>query len=148
MTTSLDHALDRYAAGDRAGARQLAAAVGTASPEYADALNLQAVIAQEEGRQTEAEALARDALVRGPDNGIYFNTLGNSLLSQGRSDEALAAFRQAHRLLPLEADILFNMANAARDIGDAQAAARDYRRAVSLRHSRHAAAGNPTCSSS
>ncbi|MGZ6212950.1 MAG: O-linked N-acetylglucosamine transferase, SPINDLY family protein, partial [Candidatus Binataceae bacterium] len=80
-------------------------------------LHLRAVIAQDEGRQSEAEALIRDALAREPENPLYWNTLGNGLLAQGRSDEAVVAFTRAHDALPDQADILFNLANAERAAG-------------------------------
>ncbi len=86
----LDQAIAHYESGDRAAAKAAAASIAEASPERGDALNLLAVIAQDEGQQSEAERYARAAIALNAHNPIYLNTLGNGLLSQGRSDEAVS----------------------------------------------------------
>lgn len=56
------------------------------------------MIAQDEGWQSEAEAFARKAVAAAPGNPLYLNTLGNGLLAQGRSAEAVDVLAQAHAL--------------------------------------------------
>ena len=84
-----DQAVARYEAGDRAAAKTAAQAILKKTPGNADALNLLAAIAQDEGLQSEAEAYARKAVAAAPGNPLYLNTLGNGLLAQGRSAEAV-----------------------------------------------------------
>jgi len=130
---SLDLAFTRYEAGDRAAAKAAAEAFLSGSPVDGDALNLLAVIAQDEGRQTEAETIARRAVTAAPANPIYLNTLGNGLLAQGRSDEAVAVLTQAHKAAPTQADILFNLGNAQRQAGLLEDAMESFRVTATLR---------------
>ncbi|MEQ9449319.1 MAG: tetratricopeptide repeat protein [Rhodospirillaceae bacterium] len=102
----LDEAIAHYEAGNRAAAKIAAENIAENSPERGDALNLLAVIAQDEGRQRDAEDFARKAVTSGPGNPVYLNTLGNGLLSQGRSDEAVEVLLEAHAAAPEQADIL------------------------------------------
>ena len=46
-----------------------------------------------------AEAYKAESLAN-PDNGVLWQKLGNSLLAAGRNDEAIAAYREAVRLMP------------------------------------------------
>ena len=84
-----DQAVARYETGDRAGAKAAAQSILKKTPRDADALNLLAVIAQDEGLLSEAEAHARKAVAAAPGNLLYLNTLGNGLLAQCRSAEAV-----------------------------------------------------------
>lgn len=129
---SLDHAISQYEAGDRAAARAGAEAFLKLSPAHGDALNLLAVIAQDEGRQADGEALARKAVASAPNNPLYLNTLGNGLLAQGRSAEAVTVLAQAHNAMPEQADILFNLGNAQRQAGQFDAATESFRRTTEL----------------
>lgn len=78
---SLDQAITRYQAGDRAVAKAAAEQLVKASPKHGDALNLLAVIALDGGRQADAEVIARRAVATAP-----VNPLGNCLIAQGRAD--------------------------------------------------------------
>lgn len=129
----LDQAIAFYESGDRAAAKSAAASVDDNSPERGDALNLLAVIAQDEGRQAEAESHARAAIALSPSNPLYLNTLGNGLLSQGRSDEAVRVLDDAHKAAPDQADILFNLANAQKQEGLLDSAIDSYYRVLALR---------------
>jgi len=128
-----DQAVARYEAGDRAAAKTEAQAILKKTPKNADALNLLAVIAQDEGLQSDAEAYARKAVAAAPGNPLYLNTLGNGLLAQGRSAEAVEVLAQAHAALPKQADILFNLANAQRQAGLFDAAMQSFKGTVELR---------------
>lgn len=130
---NLDRAIACYEAGDKDAARLAALAVPAKNPEYAGARNLLAVIAQDQGQQSEAEGYAREAVAAAPGNAIYLNTLGNGLLAQGRSEEAVAAMAEAHAAQPDQPDILFNLANAQRQAGYLETAADSFRRAIALR---------------
>lgn len=126
---SLDRAIALYQAGDRAGAKTAAEEI----PQNGGALNLLAVIAQDENRQTDAEDLARKAVATAPDNPLYLNTLGNGLLAQGRSAEAVEILHRAHKAAPDQPDILFNLGNAQRQAGLWDEAAESFRRTTVLR---------------
>jgi protein O-GlcNAc transferase len=129
----LDQAIALYESGDRAAAKTAATAISDDSSERPDALNLLAVIAQDEGEQADAERYARAALGLSRSNPLYLNTLGNGLLSQGRSDAAVRVLLDAHEAAPDQADILFNLANAQKQEGLLDAAIDSYYRVLALR---------------
>jgi len=58
-----------------------------------------------------AEAILRDVLAQDPNMSDALNWLGNSLLAQGRRDEALAVWERAVRIDPLHPAIAGNLAN-------------------------------------
>jgi len=130
---SLEKAFHHYETGQRVAARTAAEAFLKTAPGHGDALNLLAVIAQDEDRQADAEALARKAVAGSPGNPLYLNTLGNGLLAQGRSMEAVTALEQAHKAMPEQADILFNLGNAQRQAGMFDAAVDSFSRTTELR---------------
>jgi protein O-GlcNAc transferase len=130
---SLDQAIARYEAGDRAAARAMAEEALAKTPADADALHLLAVVAQDEDRQADAEIYVRRALAVVPGHPLYLNTLGNSLAAQGRTAEAIAALTAAAAAAPGQADILFNLANAERQAGRYEDAADSYRKCIALR---------------
>lgn len=129
---TLDLALSHYEAGDRAAARAAAESLLAGAPAHADALHLLAVIAQDENRQRDAETYVRRALAVVPGQPLYLNTLGNGLLAQGRTDEAIAALGEATKAAPGQADIVFNLANAERQAGRYEDAVASYRKCIAL----------------
>lgn len=129
---TLDQAFAHYQAGDRAAAATAAQAVLRATPEQPDALHLLAVIAHDENRQTDAESFVRQALVIQPRHALYLNTLGNGLLAQGRTAEAVAAFEAAVAAAPDQADICFNFGNALRQAGRYDEAVEAFRKTIGL----------------
>jgi TolB-like protein len=58
-----------------------------------------------------AEAILRDVLAQDPNMSDALNWLGNSLLAQGRRDDALAVWDRAVRIDPLHPAIAGNLAN-------------------------------------
>ena len=130
---SFDQAVARYEAGDRPAAKAAALGILKRAPTDADALNLLAIIAQDEGLQGEAEAFARKAVAVAPANPLYLNTLGNGLIAQGRGAEAVTVLEKAHASAPEQADILFNLANAQRLAGEFDAAMQSFKRVGELR---------------
>lgn len=142
--STLARAISLYQAGNRLEA---AAAVqdiltGAVDEDLGDACNLLAVMALEDACAVDAEAHARRAVTLAPENPVYLNSLGNSLLAQGRSDEALEVFRTAYELAPQEADILFNLANAQHRAGRDNEAIASYRTCIALRPGHIAAYNN------
>lgn len=69
-----------------------------------------------------AEALARDLIKEHPTNSNVWSALGYTLNSQGRSDEALAAYRQAYTLDPQNAAALSSAGHVLLLAGDFQQA--------------------------
>lgn len=122
-----------YQAGDRAGASQKARAILASHPNHGDTLNLAAIVAQDDKRLADAEDLIRRALALDGKNPLYLNTLGTTLLAQGRTDEAIAALTAAANAAPRETEILFNLANAQRDAGRTEAALQSYQGVLTLR---------------
>lgn len=131
--TLFEDAVRAYQSGDRAQANARARAILASHPSHGDTLNLLAIVAQEERRLPDAEALIRQAVAIDGKNAVYLNTLGTTLLAQGRTDEAVSALTSAANAAPREAEILFNLANAFRDSGHADEAMKSYQGVVALK---------------
>lgn len=130
---SFDLAVRQYQAGDRAAAKATANVLLSLNSKDGAALNLLCVLAQDEQAWGEAESLASRALKTEPDNPIFLNSLGNALIAQGRTDEAIDALTKAAAAAPAEADIVFNLGNAYREAGRYDEASAQYRKTVELR---------------
>jgi predicted O-linked N-acetylglucosamine transferase (SPINDLY family) len=139
----LARAFALYQAGNRIEAAAAVEGIltGEVDEDLGEACNLLAVIALDDVRAVEAEAHARRAVALAPENPIYLNSLGNSLLAQGRSSEAIEALTIAASVAPGEADILFNLGNAQHRAGREEDAVASYRRCIALRPN-HVAAHN------
>lgn len=70
----------------------------------------------------EAESIARNLISEQPDNSNAWSALGYSLSSQGRADEALAAYRQAYEFDPKNDSALSSAAHILLLQGDLQQA--------------------------
>jgi predicted O-linked N-acetylglucosamine transferase (SPINDLY family) len=130
---SFDQAVQHYQAGNRAAAKGAAHALLAADAGHADALNLLSILAQDEKKWSEAEAFSQKALKLQPGSAIYLNSLGNALIAQGRTDDAISALSQAFTAAPNEADIAFNLGNAYREAGRCLDAAKAYEITIRLR---------------
>ncbi|MEM8548820.1 MAG: tetratricopeptide repeat protein, partial [Pseudomonadota bacterium] len=87
------------------------------------ALSTQATKFQGDSREEqEAESLARALLEEAPDNSDAWSALGYTLSAQGRSDEALAAYRRAYTLDPDNTSALSSAAHLLLLSGDLQQA--------------------------
>ena len=128
-----DAAVRAYQAGDRRSAGAQASAILASYPSHGDTLNLLAIVAQEDRRFADAEDLIRRAVKGDGANAIYLNTLGTTLLAQGRTDEAIDVLIEAANAAPREPEILFNLANAQRDAGRAEEALKSYQGVITLR---------------
>jgi len=133
VTPSFDQAIQQYQAGNRAAAKGTAHALLASNTSIGDANNLLSVLAQDEKNWSDAEGFARQAVAAEPDNAIFLNSLGNALLAQGRTDDAIAALSRAYAAAPIEADIAFNLGNAYRETGQYLDAARHYEKTIALR---------------
>jgi tetratricopeptide (TPR) repeat protein len=79
------------------------------------------------------EYALRTQLARAPDSAALQLTLGDLYASQGRWSEAQAAYFEAHRLQPENADVAYNLAVSLDRLGQRRAAADFYRRALEAR---------------
>jgi len=110
---TLARAVEHHRAGRLEQAEALYRKVIKVQPNEADALHLLGMLAHKRGQFNEAENLVRQAIAaRGRPVAEFSNTLGNALLAQGRSDEAIASFREAMALHPKDASACRNLANA------------------------------------
>jgi len=83
------------------------------------------------GRYAELEQQARQLLDIEPQSGVFWKVLSVSLQMQGK--DALNALQKANDLLPDDAEACCNLGNALRDLGQLDAAAARYRRALELK---------------
>lgn len=91
-----------------------------------------AVVARELGQTAEASRAEDAALAIDGKSPAAHNGRGLLLADAGKEKEAATAFAEAVRLDPTNAVYLANLGNAARAIGDLDAAASAYRRALEL----------------
>ncbi|HET7402064.1 MAG TPA: tetratricopeptide repeat protein, partial [Usitatibacter sp.] len=103
-----------------------------------NATALAGLAALSEGAAPEAvEAQLREDVTRFPDSAALQFALGTHYAGRGRWGEAQAAFYEAHRLDPANADVLYNLAVSLDHMGQARLAGDFYRRAI------EASAGQP-----
>jgi protein O-GlcNAc transferase len=86
-----------------------------------------------QGRYTEAEALARQLTERFPIHGFGWKVLGAALKSQGRTLESLEPMQKAAMLLPGHADAHSNLGVTLKDLGKPADAEASYRRALEIK---------------
>jgi predicted O-linked N-acetylglucosamine transferase (SPINDLY family) len=133
ITPSFNLAVEQYQAGDRTGAKGTANALLKLNANDSAALNLMSILEQDQRDWAAAEAFSKRAVTLEPNNPIYLNSLGNALIAQGRTDEAIVVLSQAAKAAPDEADIVFNLGNACREAGRYDEAAAIYRQTIELR---------------
>ena len=83
------------------------------------------------GHHAELESQSRLLVGKYPESGMAWKALAASLRVQGK--DALAALQKVTCLLPGDAEEHFNLANALHDLGQLDAAAASYRRAVEIK---------------
>jgi type IV pilus assembly protein PilF len=123
----------RLSEGDIAGAEKYARSALRADPQSADAYTLLAVIADAQGKPTEAGgAYMRAAELE--TSGNTLNNYGTWLCANGRAAESLAWFDRALQddAYRTPAAALANAGRCALDVGQAERARRDLRRAIEL----------------
>ena len=77
-----------------------------------DVLSLEGILEDQRGQSTDAEKSHRAALALAPDQSALHNNLGYNLLSQKKTDAAIAEFRQAIELDPKSEIAHNNLASA------------------------------------
>ena len=119
----------------RAGRRALAASlyrhVLEIDPREPTALAGLAALSAGGGAPEGLETQLKSDLARGESAGLHFS-LGNLYSGQGRWSEAQAAYFDAHRLDPANADILFNLAVSLDHLGQARLALGYYEQALDM----------------
>ncbi len=110
MSSYYDDALAAWRTGQLAVAEQHCRALLAQSPGHAQALHLRTLIAHQQGRAAEAEALLREALAQHQDAQRLVD-LAHALRTQGRIDDTRAALRRALALEPTLAAAHFYLAN-------------------------------------
>ncbi len=121
--------------GDRAGAGRHYRRALELDPRNATAAAGLAAIA-DPSQAGSLEGALRGSLERNPENAALQFTLGNLLASRGRWTEAQAAYFEAYRLEPANADIVHNLAVSLDNLGQSRLAAEHYRRALDVARSR------------
>jgi tetratricopeptide (TPR) repeat protein len=101
-------------------------------PRNATALAGLAALAENAPPEALENALSGD-IAQHPDSAALQLTLGNLYASQRRWTEAQAAYFEAERLQPENADVAYNLAVSLDHLGQRRAAADFYRRALELR---------------
>ncbi|MFI4890370.1 MAG: tetratricopeptide repeat protein [Steroidobacterales bacterium] len=101
-------------------------------PRHFDAMHLLGVIALQEKRYDQAEALIRSALEINPNDGAALGNLGTVLMRAGKPDAAYRQYERAVRLQP-DSDVpLANLGAVLREMGRSQDALVPLRRAFSI----------------
>ncbi|MBF0186928.1 MAG: tetratricopeptide repeat protein [Magnetococcales bacterium] len=98
VAAAFQEALSVYDSGNRDHTRQLCQRILQQHPRHKDALNLLAVMAQQESNSEQAEYLLRRAIASDPKEPAYPHNLALSLIALERLDEAVDALREADRL--------------------------------------------------
>jgi tetratricopeptide (TPR) repeat protein len=106
-------------------------------PGNATALAGLAALADDSRPEALENALRAD-IARHPDSAALELTLGNLYAAHGRWAEAQAAYFEAQRLQPENADVAYNLAVSLDHLGQKRAAADFYRRALEARRTRGA----------
>lgn len=106
-------------------------------PQNATALAGLAALADDSRPEALENALRAD-IARHPESAALELTLGNLYAAHGRWAEAQAAYFEAQRLQPENADVAYNLAVSLDHLGQKRAAADFYRRALEARRTRGA----------
>ena len=128
----LSAGIDYHRAGRLAEAEVWYRRVLAAEPNHPDATHLLGIIAHQFGRHELAVEFIERA-IRNNGHPAYFFSLGNVLYSQGKLDDAVAAYRQAISVKPDYVEAYSNLGNALKDRGSLDGAVVAYCRAISIK---------------
>jgi predicted O-linked N-acetylglucosamine transferase (SPINDLY family) len=128
---AFQEALALHQAGRLAEAEDLYRRVLASEPGHAGALHLSGLIALDAGRGEEAAELLGRAIARGPTAALC-TALGAALQSLGRTDEAIASYRQAIALAPALADAHYKLGRLYQWLGRFDEAAACYGKVLAL----------------
>ena len=129
----LDAALTYQGAGRTAEAERVCRQILATHPDHAQTLHLLGLIEHQLGRVDDAIEHIRAAIARDGRDPAFHHNLGNVLVTDGRSLEAISAWERALALAPSSADTLYNLGNACHDQGQAERAVAYFERALRLR---------------
>jgi predicted O-linked N-acetylglucosamine transferase (SPINDLY family) len=132
----------QLARGDRATAERTLERLLRREPASAEAYRLLSVIADADGRFTEAIATAQQAILLAPRQASHHVALGRAFKTAQRLDEALQAYERAVELDPDFADVRVSMGVTLRLLGRLDDAIEQYRSALRLRPDFPEALGN------
>jgi tetratricopeptide (TPR) repeat protein len=90
------------------------------------------LLAQQAGKYQESVRLIGQALALNPDDPDTLNSLAESCLGLGKTEQAVHHYRRLTELRPQSALVHTNLGKTLERLGDAQAAADSYRRALAL----------------
>jgi len=121
----LQHREGRLEAADRAYA-----GIKRRDPDYAEAVRLRGVIAQQRGEPETAARWLRRALEQQPANPVYHHTLAEILRASGQLEAAAASYRRAYMLAPERHATGIDLGDVQLKAGDADAALSSYRAIV------------------
>jgi len=113
--------------GDRIGALSLTRALLDRYPHFVPALTLQGSLLEQSGQSSEAWRMYQQALSDAPNSAELLLTMGIHLLLGGQNDHAIILLRRRLRLLPMDGDTLFYLAQAYHLNGDDQLALQSIR---------------------
>ena len=132
MSVSIHEGLAKHQAGDFAGAAKAYASVATGTPEYAQAVYLSGIAAQDMGDHPRAIAFLEQAQQLSPKQALIPFQLALSHNVLGTLTQALTCYRQALALDPQYVQALCNLGNLLKRTGDFAEAIHCYRRALTL----------------
>ena len=113
--------------GDQVAALSLTRALLDKYPHFVPALTLQGSLLERSGQSSEAWQMYQQALSDAPNNAELLLTMGIHLLLGGQNDQAIILLRRRLRLLPMDGDSLFYLAQAYHLNGDDQLALQSIR---------------------
>ncbi len=114
---SLEEAMRRHRAGDRAGAEAAYRAVTEAEPDRAAAWHGLGLTAAEDGRLQEAERHLAEAAGRAPGSPAILVDLAKVEHAMGKREDALALLQRAHAIAPQDAVPLLGLATLLAELG-------------------------------
>ncbi len=132
METTLQTAIARHRAGDRAEAERLYRIALAENPNDATAAFLTGVLALESGRLEAAVEMFVRATTIAPDNAIYYANLGEAERRLRRFANAASALLRALALKPDLAAPHYNLGLVMQEVGDADGALACFERAAEL----------------
>lgn len=132
MDALLHTGIQRFAAGDCAGADEALEQLIAQTPTHAEALHVRGLVQHRLGRHALALLLLEKALELLPRNAALLSNLGLVLRALGRAHHALDCYDQALALQPDFAQAWGNRGNALRDAGQSLQALESYRKALAL----------------
>jgi tetratricopeptide (TPR) repeat protein/SAM-dependent methyltransferase len=112
VSESLHRAIKHHEVGELDQAEALYREIVRIDPGHADALHLLGVAAHQKSNHPAGVQLIREAIARNGGSALYHSNLGACYRALNRTDEAIAAFREAVRLQPQFVGARYNLAMA------------------------------------